>query len=186
MAREYPTVIITPEMLDEAERLIPSTRVKRTVASKIDTLTGHLGEFAFAAYFFGDWRKHRVGKNKGQSDFEDIEIKTSAFPFSERLNLLVREDYARKRKPPFYVQIIIDVNARNAGEIPPGAKAYICGFATSGEVDRAPKRDFGSKFGGSGGYLCHYICIKNLREMGAFLNAYADWRSLLKSHRLRR
>jgi len=96
----------------------------------------------------------------------------------------VREDYARKRKPPFYVQIIIDVSGRDAGEIPPGVKAYFCGFATSGEVDRAPKRDFGSKFGGSGGYLCHFICIKNLQGMAAFSNAYSDWRSLI-SHGLR-
>ena len=85
-------------MINEALRLIPITQVNRTIASKIDTLTGHLGEFAFAQYFFRDWRSHNVGWNKGEPDFGKIEIKTSAFPFNNRLNLLVREDYAQKNK----------------------------------------------------------------------------------------
>ena len=73
----YPHIIITQEMIDEAKRLIPQTKVERTVASKIDTLTGHLGEFAFAQFMFNDWRKNLVGRNKGESDFGDFEIKTS-------------------------------------------------------------------------------------------------------------
>lgn len=166
--RRYPTVILTKEMIEAARTLIPVTEVRRTVASKIDTLTGILGEFIFARYFYKDWRRNRVGENKGDVDFEDIEIKTSAFPFSDRLNLLVREDYAQKRKPPFYVQIIIDVGSRNADDISPGTKAYLCGWATAEEVDRAPKRDFGSKIGGRGGYRCHYIRITALRSMEAF------------------
>ena len=103
----YPTIRITEEMIDAAKNLEASVKVNRTVASEIDTLTGILGEFVFAQYFYSDWRKNRVGSNKGDVNFTDIEIKTSAFPFSERLNLLVREDYAQIRKPPFYVQIII-------------------------------------------------------------------------------
>ncbi|MFO1535741.1 MAG: hypothetical protein ABR586_08760, partial [Thermoplasmatota archaeon] len=62
----------------------------------MDDVTGILGEFAFAQWFFGDWRKHMVGTNKGQMDFVNVEVKTSAFPFRETLNLLVREDYAEK------------------------------------------------------------------------------------------
>lgn len=170
--KKYPFTYITPEMLAEAEKLIPATRVNRTVASEIDTLTGHLGEFVFAKYLFGDWRKHRVGENKGAADFDDIEIKTSAFPFSERLNLLVREDYAQKRKPAFYVQIILDVSSRSANRIPPDVRAYVCGYATAAEVDAAPLRDFGSKFGGSGGYRCHYISIKNLHPIVDFSRIY--------------
>ncbi|MFZ0391681.1 MAG: hypothetical protein WAN36_14570 [Calditrichia bacterium] len=170
---KYPTVKITQEMLDEADRLIPATRVFRTIASKIDTLTGHLGEFVFADYFYGNWHKHRVGKNRGEADFGDIEIKASSFPFSEKLNLLVREDYARKRKPRFYIQIIIDVNSGSASEINAGTTAYLCGFATAGEVDAAPKRDFGSKIARKGGYLCHYINIKNLHPMADLKKAYS-------------
>lgn len=152
-------------MLSEAENLVPHTKVMRTVASKIDTLTGHLGEFVFAEFMFGDWRKNYVGKNKGQSDFGDFEIKTSAFPYNSKLNLLVRQDYAKKRKPKFYVQIIIDVATHLAEHIPPGSKAFICGYATSAEVDNAPLKDFGSKLAEKGGYLCHYISINNLRPV---------------------
>jgi hypothetical protein len=170
--KNYPIIIITQEMLDEAQRLIPLTKVYRTVASKIDTLTGHLGEFVFAEYFYGDWKKHCVGKNRGTVDFEDIEIKTSAFPFSEKLNLLVREDYAKKRKPPFYIQVIIDVHSKKAENIGEGTRAYLCGFASAEEIDKAPKHDFGSKFGGKGGYKCHYINIKDLHPMEEFMEIY--------------
>src|SRR4030042_6991654 len=107
----YPSILVTEEMIIEAKKLISSVKVHRTIASQIDTLTGILGEFAFAQFFYGDWRQHRVGINKGQVDFGNIEIKTSAFPFRESLNLLVREDYAYKRKPAFYVQIILDVES---------------------------------------------------------------------------
>jgi len=162
------TVILTEEMIEAARALIPATRVRRTVASGIDTLTGILGEFAFAEYFYNDWRRNRVGENKGEVDFEGIEIKASAFPFSDRLNLLVREDYAQKRKPAFYVQIILDVPSRHADTIFPGTKALVCGWATAEEVDRAPKRDFGSKMGGRGGYSCHYIRISALHSMEGF------------------
>lgn len=159
-------ISISQEMIDEAKRLIPQTSVTRTIASKIDTLTGHLGEYIFAEYMFGDWRKNFVGKNKGQSDFGDFEIKTSAFPFNHRLNLLVREDYARKRKPQFYVQIIIDVATANADDIPAGTLAYICGYATSQDVDDAPLKDFGSKLNTQqGGYKCHFISIQNLKSL---------------------
>jgi hypothetical protein len=172
MTKEYPIVIISEQMISEARKLIPSTKVNRTVASEIDTLTGHLGEFAFAQYFYNDYHMNRVGENRGDVDFLDIEIKTSSFPFSENLNLLVREDYALKRHPPFYVQIIIDVLDSKARDIIPGTKAFIAGFATANDVDRAPKRDFGSKLGGKGGYSCYYISIRNLKPMADFREAY--------------
>lgn len=161
----FPVVMITQEMIDEAKRLTPATKVERTIASKIDTLTGHLGEFVFAQFLFGDWKKHHVGKNKGEVDFPDIEIKTSAFPFSDSLHLLVREDYARKRKPKFYAQIIIDVDSEFAEKILPHTKAILCGYATSDEVNAAPLKDFGSKFGTDGGYRCHYISIRRLHSI---------------------
>jgi len=152
-------------MIDEAQRLVPETEVKRTVASQIDTLTGHLGEMAFAKFHFGNWKLHTIGANKGKEDFPDIEIKTSAFPFRENLNLLVREDYAQKRKPKFYVQIILDTKSSRASSIEAGTSAIICGFAVSDEVDSAPLRDFGSKFGSRGGYRCHYVPIIELHSI---------------------
>ena len=97
-----------------------------------------------------------------------IEVKTSAFPWSEKLNLLVRKDYAEKRQPAYYVQVIVDTPDRKADDIAPGLICRISGWATPEEVDAAPLRDFGSKFGGRGGYQCRYIAIKNLRPMETF------------------
>lgn len=177
MSREYPKVELTDKMIIEAEQLVEKVKVNRTIASEIDTLTGILGEFAFAEFLFGDWRQHRVGSNKGEVDFPDIEIKTSAFPFRDDLNLLVREDYAAKRKPAFYVQIVIDVPSRNANEIKPGTLVYICGFAASHEVDIAPMKDFGSKIAKDGGYRCHYITLSALQSMEEFRTAYKNLHS---------
>ena len=170
--RQYDYIIISKEMIDEAKKLEKEVKVNRTIASKIDTLTGILGEFAFAQYLYGDWKKNRVGDNKGDVNFIDIEIKTSAFPFRDTLNLLVREDYANKRKPPFYVQIIIDVSDSKADEIGENTKAYIAGWATASEVDAAPKKDFGSKLSKFGGYNYFYIQIKNLHPMSNFKSEY--------------
>lgn len=165
-------VVLTEDMIAKAKELESDVRVNRTIASKIDTLTGILGEFAFAEWFYDDWHLNRVGENKGDVNFKDIEIKTSSFPFNHKLNLLVREDYALSRKPSFYIQIIIDVSSTKAHTIEPNTKAYICGYATADEVDNAPLRDFGSKFGRPGGYKCHYINILLLHPMSDFRNAY--------------
>ena len=170
--KNYPHIIITQEMIDEANRLTSKVKVNRTVTSKIDTLTGILGEFAFAKYLFSDWEKHNVGHNKGEVDFKDIEIKTSAYPFRDTLNLLVREDYARKRKPPYYVQIIIDVDNKQADSIIEGAIAIIAGWASHEEIATAPKKDFGSKWGAKGGYMCFYKSIRDLHTMDGFKEKY--------------
>lgn len=82
----------------------------------------------------------------------------------------MRQDYCQKRKPLFYVQIILNVDSHDADKIVPGKAALICGFATAREVDSAPLWDFGSKMGGSGGYKCYYISIKNLHPVRDLLN----------------
>ena len=169
---KYPIINITQEMIDEAKTLVKDVTVHRTVASKIDTLTGIIGEFVFAQFMFGSWKSNNVGNNKGNVDFNNIEVKASAFPFRDSLNLLVREDYAEKRKPKFYVQIIIDVQSSKADYIEANTKAYIAGWATSKEVDSAPKRDFGSKLSSQGGYKCFFISIKNLHSMEKFKETY--------------
>jgi len=166
----YKIVVITEEMLIDGLKMISDVRVNRTIASKIDTLTGIIGEYVFAQFFYDDWRKNNVGKNKGEVDFENIEIKTSSFPFNENLNLLVREDYALKRKAPFYIQIILDVESSKAEQIKPNTKAYICGWATAEEVDKAILKDMGSKLSSKGGYKCRCIPIKKLHSMDEFKN----------------
>lgn len=171
---EYPRIVISAEMIKDAKEKIKHVKVNRTQASKIDSLTGILGEYAFAQWFYGDWRKNNVGRNKGKTDFKNIEVKCSAYPFSERLNLLVREDYAQKRKPPFYVQIILDVKNRKAEDILPGTHAVIAGWADSAQVENAPLRDFGSKSGNAGNYRCRYISIKKLQKPEELKNRIND------------
>ena len=124
----------------------------------------------WAQYRYGDWHVHNLEDNKGKIDYTDVEIKTSAFPFNHKLHLLVREDYAKKRKPRRYVLIIIDLPSPKAS-ITAGVSAYVCGFATAREVDTAPLKDFGSKFGKEGGYRCHYIGIDRLHPITEFDSA---------------
>ena len=170
---EEAKVLITQEMIDYCKEAIPSVQVNRTKTSPYDTLGGLIGELVFAEWFLDNWREHDVYDTKGKEDFfNEIEIKTSIFPFSTNLNLLVREDYASKRKPKFYIQIIIDIENRNQKIIPAGTNAILAGFASHQEVDKAPLRDFGSKFGNRGGYRCRYISIKNLQPMPNFKLIY--------------
>jgi len=165
---------ITAEMVHAAQQITPRVAVARTKASPVDTLAGVLGEMTFAQYWLGDWRSHRVGRNKGQPDFPDIEVKASAHPYHERLHLLVREDYALKRKPRFYVQVVINVAEPQATDVGPDTLALVCGFATAEEVDAAPLRDFGSRYGGDGGYRCRHIVLTKLHPIEQLRAAYED------------
>lgn len=162
-----PYIVITQEMLDAARAIEKSVTVKRTKCSANDTLVGIIGEYVFAQYYYGDWKTNSVGSNKGKVDFEGIEVKASAYPFNENLNLLVREDYALKRKPKYYVQLIIDTPIRGDHDITEGIKVYVCGYATGDELLLAKKRDFGRKGGGPGGYACYFIPVKELHPFKA-------------------
>ena len=163
-ARDPVRIVITAEMLRAAELAAALSHVNRTIASPVDTLTGALGEMVWAQYYFGAWRKHNLVKNIGQSDFKEVEIKASAFRFNPRLNLLVRADYHAKRKPKYYVQVIIDVDPKNP-RIVPDTNAFICGFATGDEVERAPLRDEKSKRGGAAGFRTKFIPILKLHPI---------------------
>lgn len=163
-ARDPVRVVITAEMLRAAELATSLAHVNRTIASPVDTLTGILGEMVWAQYYFGAWQKHNALDNKGKSDFAQVEIKASAFRFNPKLNLLVREEYAAKRHPKFYVQVIIDVDPQNPN-ITADTNAYICGYATTAEVANAPLRDEKSKRGGAAGFRTKYIPILKLHPI---------------------
>jgi hypothetical protein len=172
----HPRILITAEMLSEGKRLEQTIHIARTIASEVADLVGVLGEFAFAQWFFGDWRQNNVGRNRGECDFDGIEVKCSATRFNVNRNLLVREDYAMKRKCPFYVQVILDTQSQ--GDIHEYTEAVICGWATYDEVDRAPKGDMGSvKLGQKmSGYKSHKIPVHQLHPMGVFTPIYAEWK----------
>ncbi len=161
-----PRIEITKEMIASAQEKAPYVRIDRTRASTFDTIYGIIGEYCFAQWFYGEWVSHSTQDTKGQMDFrEGIEVKTSAYPFSERLHLLVREDYARKRKPNYYVQTIIDLPSPKNHNVKEGMGCILAGYATSDEIDEAPLKDFGSKFGGRGGYRCRYLQISVLNPV---------------------
>lgn len=164
--KEFVRIAITESMLDYAHEIESEVKIHRTKASPQDSVIGILGEMAFAYWLKSDWRWHDPRRRRGLIDFEDsIEIKTSAFKFSRNLNLLVREDYALSRNPDFYVQVIIDGTVNVESKIEKGVDMILCGYATHEEVKKSPLRDFGSKFGGKGGYKCHYISIDYLHPM---------------------
>jgi hypothetical protein len=170
---EIPKILITKEMIDVAIKNATRVNVNRTKTSMYDSVYGLVGEYCFAQWFIGEWKEHSALDTKGKEDFYgSIEIKTSAFPFTKKLNVLVREDYAEKRKPNFYVQNIINIENRKGEALKPQTECFITGFATSKEIDSAPLKDFGSKFGGSGGYKCRYIPIENLSPMNKFKSEF--------------
>ena len=149
-----------------ANRVESMLKIERTKTSPQDSQIGVLGEIAFANWLTGEWSWHDPTVRKGLVDFENsVEVKTSAFVWSQRLNLLVREDYASSRSPEFYVQVIIDMKSRVEKSIKTGMDMILCGYASHAEVKNAPLRDFGSKFGGLGGYRCHFIPVKDLHSM---------------------
>jgi hypothetical protein len=166
---KYIDISITEEMLRYAHEISEDVKLNRTVASPIDTLTGLIGEFAFGQWFLGDWKNHDVLVTKGKADFDDrIEIKTSAFLFSKNLNLLVRKDYAEKRRLDFYVQVMIETPDRQTRTLKPGWNCRISGWATSDDVNAAHFRKFCVKDGGRGGYQYRYIPIRHLNSMNTF------------------
>lgn len=156
-------------MLAEAERFVDRTRVLRTQASPHDALVGNLGELAFAEKYCGGFKFHQLIANRGETDFPDVEIKTSAHPFRDWLHLKVREDYAAKRQPAFYVQTIIDVpdsDARPDG----GMRILFCGFCSHEELmARGRLRPQKKKDGVLAGFNCWELPIKWLHPMDEFV-----------------
>jgi hypothetical protein len=154
-------------MLDTANELIDDVRVHRTKTSPVDTLAGILGEFAFAEWYNGDWRENEVGDTVGRPDFEDsIEVKTSVFPLSSRLNLPIREDYAISRQPDYYVWCCIDVPSKNEKDIFPGLEIAVVGWATGEEAHASPV----GNMGWVQSYRCHLTPVPQLRAMTEFPN----------------
>lgn len=158
-----PKMKLSEKILSRAKSLAMGRDINRTKAGPNDTLIGKIGEVAFAYVFFGDIN---LTCKDGEDDFNGIEIKCSQCPLHENMHLLVREDYAIKRSPPVYVQIILDgVNV--------GDNIYWPGWTTHGEVIGGTLKDFGSKFGKSSGYKCYGVRLHKLRPMHELRTEYA-------------
>lgn|GEM_PF-4208826 len=163
---ERPTVFLTREMVAVAIKLGPRARMQRTRAGLYDAEVGILGEFVFARWRHGSLYACNVGENIGRRDFREAEIKASLTPWRAGLHLFVREDYAAKRKPPAYVQVIVD-GTQTRG-IEPGARAILAGWASAEDVDAAPLVDPGAKGGGAAGFRVHALPLAALRGMRSF------------------
>lgn len=135
-------ITITQEMINEALKHSQKGRLTHDRASKLDALIGNLGEIVFAEHYLGDWQKHNLGKNHGKTDFNGIEVKCSAYPYHQNLNLLVKKCYTKKRKPNAYVSVIIDVEEKKPSCINAGDIAIISGYATSEQVEQSQSLSF--------------------------------------------
>lgn len=165
---DMPRIGITEEMFAEARRLEEAVRVHRDQSSLQDSLTGLLGEFAFVQWFTGNWRDHAAALTRGRSDIANrIELKTSAFPMNAHLNLVVREDYASKRRPDAYVQMIIDVPSHDRTVVP-GLDCLITGWATHDMVLAQAPRHMSAKTALHTAYRSHLVPIASLRPMADF------------------
>ncbi len=161
-------VKITADHLAAAERLVPHNGIARTKVSAVDTLGGILGELVFAEWLTGDWRNHEVGSNKGRADLMGLlEVKTSVYPYSERLNLVIREDYGAKFKP-VYVQLIVDIPDKANKAITAGLPVIICGFATHAEAVSRPPRALPMGQGRETPFKVFTTPITRLRPMAEF------------------
>ena len=166
---EIPRVTITQEMIDAAAELRKQVTVHRTKTSPVDTDSGVLGEFAFAQWFYGDWRHNEVGSTKGKVDFDGrIEVKTSVFPLNPKLNLPVREDYARKRTPEFYVWCCLDVPSARDKRIIAGQEIAVVGWIGGEHAHRNPATTMGRM----SSYRCHLTPVWMMHPMDSFRDAY--------------
>ena len=166
---EIPRVAITQEMIDAAEKLRKQVTVHRTKTSPVDTDAGIHGEFAFAQWFYGDWQHNEVGETKGKVDFDGrIEVKTSVFPLNPKLNLPVREDYARRRTPEFYVWCCLDVPSARDKRIIPGREIAIVGWVNGVMAHSNTPQTMGWM----SSYKCHLTPVWMMHPMGSFRTAY--------------
>ena len=168
-----PVIQLTSEMLDFAKANAEAVRVHRTVASPVDAESGILGELVFAEWLWGDWESHHeVLTNNGAADFlGKIEVKTSVFPFSSRLNLPVREDYAAVRTPDVYVWVCIDVPSRNQKALAPGLNAKVVGWTDAETAHSGQLRYMDA----ARQYRCYLTPVPELRPMD-------DFRTYLNKH----
>ena len=94
-------------------------------------------------------------------------------PFTERLHLIVREDYLHKRRA-LYVQIILSVSSRADKNLVAGTEAVICGFATPEMFDGVTPGPM--QMGAyRTGYDVYQIPINALRSMDEFHSAYHEF-----------
>jgi len=88
--RDCDFIILTREIYEATLKKIeekPNIDIDRDKASPVDTISGAAGEFLWAEYYYGDYRKNTVGSNKGKNDFIDTEVKCSCLHIGSDLEI---------------------------------------------------------------------------------------------------
>ena len=145
-------------------------QMSRTRASSQDAYIGTLGELVWAKLRYGDWTQFDTLNTRGKSDDAgtgeanagDVEVKTSKTRVADSSHLMVREDYALKRQPSFYVLVLVPQDQ------PPHLErdAYVCGWATHAEViARPPIERISRHTQRSQGFRCYEVRCGDLHPL---------------------
>ncbi len=165
----YIDIEITPEMLAAADEFVLNVMKARATVTTRSPQTFLIAEFAFAQWFLGDWRRHNFRETNCETNFMDsTEIRSSARPFRNTLNLLAKQPYVDRRNADYYVCVIIDAPVIHPTEIQAGWICKICGWETNAKVKRALKRDVGKGNDRYAGYKSYAILISDLQPMSTF------------------
>jgi hypothetical protein len=160
---EFVHMPIDASMRQRAKKEEAARRIDRTRASPVDAYIGILGELVWAKLRYGDISRfdtlHTKGKVDDASAAVSVEVKTSKTAVHAGAHLMVREDYARSRRPDYYVLVLISSAQRDGEEV----DGCVCGWATHDEVISAPLIERKStKTGSSQGYRCYEVAARDL------------------------
>jgi len=136
--------------------------MRRTRASPYDAYVGVLGELIWARLRYGTITQFDTLHTRGKTDDGNVEIKTSKTRISPNAHLMVREDYALRRAPAYYVLVLI------APDQPPRQErdAVVCGWATHAEVVAQPPRERISNFTRQPqGFRCYEVRAADLHPL---------------------
>lgn len=184
-----PTTIALPHAIhvaiDEAMRQRAKhdghlRQMQRTRASPADAYIGTLGELVWAQLRYGSYAGFDTLHSQGKVDDHGsvnplepiveigikieigIEIKTSKTRVSPHSHLMVREDYARRRQPDFYVLVLIPHTQAPSAE----RDAFVCGWASHAEViARPPIERISTHTGRTQGFRCYEVAAADLHPL---------------------
>lgn len=163
-AAEFIRVKIDAALRARALAEAPVRQMRRTRASPADAYLGVLGELAWAVWRYGDAAQFDTLHTKGQVDdaLDGAEIKTSKTRVDARSHLMVREDYAQKRRAAFYVLALVPFAQADGAE----TDVFLCGWATHDELMAHPPVERVSRHTGKPqGYKCYEIVCTDLHAM---------------------
>ena len=164
LAADFIRIKIDAALRARALAEVPARQMRRTRASPADAYLGILGELAWAVWRYGDAAQFDTLGTKGQVDdaLSGVEIKTSKTRVDVRSHLMVREDYAQKRRAAFYVLALVPFAQADGAE----TDVFLCGWATHDElVARPPVERVSRHTGKPQGYKCYEILCADLHGM---------------------